>query len=129
MDFTLTEEQQQIRQMVRDFAESEIKPHILEWDEKQHFPVEVFRKAGELGILGAIIPEKYGGSGLSYIDYIHIIEELGVVESGFALSVAAHNSLGSGHIYLAGNEEQKKKWLPRLTTGEWIGAWGLTEPG
>lgn len=129
MDFTLTEEQQQIKQMVRDFAEAEIKPRLLEWDEAQHFPVDVFRRAGELGILGAILPEQYGGAGLSYIDYVNIVEELGVVESGFALSVAAHNSLGSGHIYLAGNEQQKKKWLPKLATGEWIAAWGLTEPG
>ncbi|HXG57953.1 MAG TPA: acyl-CoA dehydrogenase family protein [Thermoanaerobaculia bacterium] len=129
MDFRLTDEQKQIQQMVREFAESEIKPHILEWDEAQHFPVETFRKAGELGMLGAIFPEEYGGAGLSYVDYVNIIEELGAVESGFALSVAAHNSLCTGHIYLAGSEEQKKKWLPKLTSGEWIGAWGLTEPG
>jgi alkylation response protein AidB-like acyl-CoA dehydrogenase len=128
MDFRLTDEQLQIKQMVRDFAESEIKPHVSEWDEAQHFPVETFKRAGELGMLGAIFPEEYGGAGLSYVDYVNIIEELGVVDSGFALSVAAHNSLGTGHIYLAGNEEQKKKWLPKLTTGEWIGAWGLTEP-
>ena len=128
MDFRLTDEQLQIQQMVREFAESELKPHVMEWDEKQHFPVETFKKAGELGMLGVIFPEEYGGTGLSYIDYVNVIEELGVVDSGFALSVAAHNSLGTGHIYLAGNEEQKKKWLPKLTTGEWIGAWGLTEP-
>ncbi|MGZ8867961.1 MAG: acyl-CoA dehydrogenase family protein [Thermoanaerobaculia bacterium] len=129
MDFRLTDEQKQIQQMVREFAESEIKPHVMEWDEAQHFPVETFKRAGELGMLGVIFPEEYGGAGLSYIDYINVIEELGVIDSGFALSVAAHNSLGTGHIYLAGNEEQKKKWLPKLTTGEWIGAWGLTEPG
>jgi alkylation response protein AidB-like acyl-CoA dehydrogenase len=129
MDFRLTDEQQQIRDMVREFADSELKPHMNEWDEAQHFPVPTFKKAGELGLLGAIFPEEYGGAGLSYIDYVNIIEELGAVESGFALSVAAHNSLGTGHIYLAGNEEQKKKWLPKLTSGEWIGAWGLTEPG
>jgi alkylation response protein AidB-like acyl-CoA dehydrogenase len=129
MDFSLTEEQDQIRQTVRDFAESEIKPHVLEWDESQHFPLDVMKKLGELGMLGAIFPEQYGGAGLSYVDYVNIIEELAVVESGIALSVAAHNSLGSGHIYLAGNEEQKKKWLPKLTSGEWIAAWGLTEPG
>jgi len=129
MDFRLTDEQLQIRDMVREFAESEIHPHINEWDEAQHFDVPTFKKAGELGLLGAIFPEEYGGAGLSYIDYVNIIEELGAVESGFALSVAAHNSLGTGHIYLAGNEEQKKKWLPKLTSGEWIGAWGLTEPG
>jgi len=129
MDFGLTEEQTQIQQMVRDFAESEIKPHLAEWDEAQHFPVETFKRAGELGMLGVTIPEEYGGAGLSYVDYVNVIEELAVIDSGFALSVAAHNSLGSGHIYLAGNEEQKKKWLPKLTSGEWIGAWGLTEPG
>jgi alkylation response protein AidB-like acyl-CoA dehydrogenase len=129
MDFRLTDEQLQIQQMVRDFAESEIKPHLAEWDEAQHFPVETFKRAGELGMLGVTMPEEYGGAGLSYIDYVNVIEELGVIDSGFALSVAAHNSLGSGHIYLAGNQEQKKKWLPKLTSGEWIGAWGLTEPG
>jgi alkylation response protein AidB-like acyl-CoA dehydrogenase len=128
MDFRLTDEQLQIQQMVREFAESELKPHVMEWDEKQHFPVDTFKKAGELGMLGVIFPEEYGGAGLSYIDYVNVIEELGVVDSGFALSVAAHNSLCTGHIYLAGNEEQKKKWLPKLTSGEWIGAWGLTEP-
>jgi alkylation response protein AidB-like acyl-CoA dehydrogenase len=129
MDFRLTDEQLQIQQMVRDFATSEIKPSLAEWDEAQHFPVETFKRAGGLGMLGVTIPEEYGGAGLSYVDYVNVIEELGVVDSGFALSVAAHNSLGSGHIYLAGNEEQKKKWLPKLTSGEWIGAWGLTEPG
>src|SRR5437762_1686363 len=129
MDFRLTDEQLQIAQMVRDFAESEIKPHLMEWDESQHFPVDAFRKAGELGMLGVTIPEEYGGAGLSYVDYSNVIEELGVVDSGFALSVAAHNSLCTGHIYLGGNDEQKKKWLPKLTSGEWIGAWGLTEPG
>src|SRR5438477_111295 len=129
MDFALTDEQKQISRMVKEFAESEIKPHLMEWDEAQHFPTEKFRKAGELGMLGVTIPEEYGGAGLSYVDYVNVIEELGVVDSGFALSVAAHNSLGTGHIYLAGNDEQKKKWLPKLTSGEWIGAWGLTEPG
>ena len=128
IDFRLTDEQNQIKEMVREFAESEIKPHLAKWDEAQHFPVDTFKKAGELGLLGAIFPEQYGGAGLSYVDYVNIIEELAVVDSGFCLSVAAHNSLGSGHIYLAGNEEQKKRWLPKLTSGEWIGAWGLTEP-
>jgi alkylation response protein AidB-like acyl-CoA dehydrogenase len=128
MDFRLTDEQTQIQQMVRDFALSEIKPSLMEWDEAQHFPTDVFKRAGGLGMLGVTVPEEYGGAGLSYIDYIHVIEELAVVDSGFALSVAAHNSLGTGHIYLAGNDEQKKKWLPKLTSGEWIAAWGLTEP-
>ena len=129
MDFRLNEDQLLIAESVREFAESEIKPHLMEWDEAQHFPVETFKRAGELGMLGVTFPEEYGGAGLSYVDYVNVIEELGVVDSGFALSVAAHNSLGSGHIYLAGNDEQKKKWLPKLTSGEWIGAWGLTEPG
>jgi alkylation response protein AidB-like acyl-CoA dehydrogenase len=129
MDFRLSDEQKQIKQMVRDFAESEIKPHLLQWDEAQHFPVDTFKAAGQLGMLGVTIPEEYGGTGLSYVDYVNVIEELGVIDSGFALSVAAHNSLGTGHIYLAGNDEQKKKWLPKLTSGEWIAAWGLTEPG
>lgn len=129
MDFRLTDEQNQIRQMVREFAETEIKPNVMKWDEAQTFPLEVVKKLGELGMLGIIFPEEYGGSGLSYIDYVHVIEELGAVDSSVGLTVAAHNSLGSGHIYLAGNEEQKKKWLPKLTTGEWIAAWGLTEPG
>jgi alkylation response protein AidB-like acyl-CoA dehydrogenase len=129
MDFRLTEEQIQIQKSVKDFAESEIKPHVMEWDEDQTFPTGVVKKLGELGMLGAIFPEEYGGAGLSYIDYVNIIEELGVVDSGIGLTVAAHNSLCTGHIYLAGNDAQKKKWLPKLTTGEWIGAWGLTEPG
>jgi alkylation response protein AidB-like acyl-CoA dehydrogenase len=129
MDFRLTDEQLQIKQTVKDFAEGEIKPHVMEWDEAQTFPLETIKKLGELGMLGAIFPEQYGGAGLSYIDYVNIIEELGVVDSGVGLTVAAHNSLCTGHIYLAGNEEQKKKWLPKLTSGEWLGAWGLTEPG
>ena len=129
MDISLTEEQQQIQTMVREFAQSEIKPHLMEWDEKQHFPVDTFKRAGELGMLGVTLPEEYGGAALSYVDYVNVIEELGVVDSGFALSVAAHNSLCTGHTYLAGNDEQKNNWLPKLTSGEWIGAWGLTEPG
>src|ERR1051326_8886784 len=129
MDFGLSDDQKQIQEMVRDFATSDIKPHLAEWDEAQHFPVDTFKKAGELGLLGVTIPEEYGGAGLSYVDYVNVIEELGVVDSGFALSVAAHNSLCTGHIYLAGDEEQKKNWLPKLSSGEWMGAWGLTGPG
>ncbi len=129
MDFRLTDEQIQIKQMVKDFAECEIKPHMMEWDEAQTFPTDVVKKLGELGMLGAIFPEEYGGAGLSYVDYVNIIEELGVIDSGIGLTVAAHNSLCTGHIYLAGNDAQKKKWLPKLTSGEWLGAWGLTEPG
>ncbi|MEP6590664.1 MAG: acyl-CoA dehydrogenase family protein [Gemmatimonadota bacterium] len=128
MDFHLTEEQEQVKQMVRDFAERDILPHVMEWDEAQHFPLETIKQLGQLGMLGAIFPEKYGGAGLSYVDYVNIIEELAAVESGVALAVAAHNSLCSGHIYLGGNEEQRQKYLPKLTTGEWIGCWALTEP-
>jgi alkylation response protein AidB-like acyl-CoA dehydrogenase len=114
---------------VREFAESEIKPHVMEWDEAQTFPKDVIKKLGELGMLGVIFPEEYGGAGLSYIDYVNVIEELAVVDSSVGLTVAAHNSLCSGHIYIGGNDEQRKKWMPKLTSGEWIGAWGLTEPG
>jgi alkylation response protein AidB-like acyl-CoA dehydrogenase len=129
MDFRLSDEQKQIQQMVREFAESEIKPHVMEWDEAQTFPKDVIKKLGELGMLGVIFPEEYGGAGLSYIDYVNVIEELAVVDSSVGLTVAAHNSLCSGHIYIGGNDEQRKKWMPKLTSGEWIGAWGLTEPG
>jgi len=129
MDFRLTDDQKQVRDMVREFAESEIKPHVMEWDEAQSFPLETVKKLGDLGMLGVIFPEEYGGAGMSYVDYVNIIEELAVVDSGVSLTVAAHNSLCSGHIYIAGSEEQKLKWLPKLTSGEWIGAWGLTEPG
>lgn len=129
MDFRLSDEQQQIKQMVREFAESEIKPHVMEWDEAQHFPLDVVKKLGDLGMLGVIFPEEYGGAGLSYIDYVNVIEELAVVDSSVGLAVAAHNSLGSGHIFIAGSEEQKKKWLPKLTSGEWLASWALTEPG
>ncbi|MHB0969604.1 MAG: acyl-CoA dehydrogenase family protein [Thermoanaerobaculia bacterium] len=129
MDFRLSDEQKQIKEMVRDFAESEIKPHVMEWDEAQTFPKEAIKKLGELGMMGAIFPEEYGGAALSYIDYVNIIEELAVIDSSVGLTVAAHNSLGTGHIYLAGSDEQKKRYLPKLTTGEWIAAWGLTEPG
>ncbi|MBW3564869.1 MAG: acyl-CoA dehydrogenase family protein [Acidobacteria bacterium] len=129
MDFRLSAEQEQIRDMVREFAEKEIRPHIMEWDEAQHFPVDVMKKLGELGMLGVIFPEEYGGAGLSYIDYVNVIEELGAVESGIALAVAAHNSLCTGHIFVAGSEEQKQKYMPKLTSGEWIGCWALTEPG
>jgi len=129
VDFRLTDEQSQIQRMVRDFAATEIKPHVMEWDEAQHLPLDVIKKLGGLGMLGAVLPEKYGGAALSYIDYVNIIEELAAVESGIALAVAAHNSLCSGHIYLAGNEEQRQRYLPKLASGEWIGCWALTEPG
>ncbi len=130
MDFELTDEQQHIRRSVREFAESEIRPNVGEWDEAQKFPhEEMRRKMGELGWLGVVIPEEYGGAGMGYQEYAIIIEELARVDPALALSVAGHNSLCTGHIYIAGNEEQKTKYLPRLAGGETWGAWGLTEPG
>jgi alkylation response protein AidB-like acyl-CoA dehydrogenase len=127
LDFGLSEEQQLLKRSVRDFAESELRPHVREWDEKQEFPREVFTKLGEMGLMGAVFPPEYGGSGLSTVDYTIVIEELSRVDAGVALSVAAHNSLCSGHIYLAGTDEQKKRYLTPLAKGEKVGAWGLTE--
>ncbi|MFN3343834.1 MAG: acyl-CoA dehydrogenase family protein, partial [Flavobacteriales bacterium] len=127
MEFAKTENQNMIAQMVRDFAEKEIRPNVMDWDESQTFPRELFRKAGELGIMGVLVPQEYGGSGLSYFEYISVIEEVAKVCGSVGLSVAAHNSLCTNHILEFGNEEQKKKYLPKLASGEWIGAWGLTE--
>jgi alkylation response protein AidB-like acyl-CoA dehydrogenase len=127
LDFSLSEEQKLLKQTVRDFAEAEIAPHSREWDEKQEFPREVFTKLGEMGLMGAVWPAEYGGSALSTLDYAIVIEELSRVDAGVALSIAAHNSLGSGHIALAGTDEQKKKFLTPLAKGEKIAAWGLTE--
>lgn len=117
-----------IRQSARDFAETHIRPYVMEWDEAQHFPVDLMHKLGEQGFLGVLVPEEYDGSGLGYQEYITVIEEIAKVCSSIGLSVAAHNSLCTGHILQFGNEEQKRKYLPKLATGEWIGAWGLTEP-
>ncbi len=117
-----------IRDSARDFAETHIRPHVMEWDEAQHFPVDMMKEMGKYGFLGVLVPEKYGGSGLGYQEYITIIEEITKVDPSIGLSVAAHNSLCTGHILEFGNEEQKKKYLPKLASGEWIGAWGLTEP-
>ncbi|MBL8222417.1 MAG: acyl-CoA dehydrogenase family protein [Bryobacterales bacterium] len=128
MNFEFTEEQQHLRRSVRDFAEREIAPYVMEWDEAQTFPTEVIRKCGELGYMGSIFPEEYGGAGLTYIDYSIIVEELARVDPSVGLIVAAHTTLCSNHIYLAGNEAQKQKYLPKLATGEWIGCWSLTEP-
>jgi len=128
MNFERNENQEMIAQMVRDFAEKEIRPKRNEWDDKEHFPVDVMKKMGELGLLGIYIPEEYGGSGFSYFEYATALMELGKVCGGIGLSVAAHNSLCTGHIYYHGSAEQKKKYLPLLASGEWIGAWGLTEP-
>ena len=116
-----------IRASARDFAETYVRPHVMEWDEAQHFPVDVMKKLGEHGFLGVLVPEQYGGSGLGYQEYITIIEEITKVDSSLGLSVAAHNSLCTGHILQFGSEEQKQKYLPKLASGEWIGAWGLTE--
>lgn len=129
MNFDLNENQTMIAQMVRDFAEKEIRPHFMEWDETQEFPVQVFKKLGELGLMGVFVPEEYGGSGFSYFEYITVISEIAKVCGSIGLSVAAHNSLCTGHIYYHGSEAQKKKYLPKLASGEWIGAWGLTETG
>ncbi len=127
MNFEFSEEQQHIAQAVRDFNKQFIAPKYMEWDEKQIFPIEVFKKLGELGFMGIVIPEKYGGSGLSYQDYVTIIDELSQQDPSIGLSVAAHNSLCTNHIYEFGNEEQRMRWVPKLASGEWIGAWGLTE--
>ena len=129
MNFDYSEEQKLIATSAKEFAEQYIRPHIMEWDEAQTFPQEVFKKAGEMGFMGIFIPEEYGGSGLGYHEYIAIIDEISQVDPSIGLSVAAHNSLCTGHIYYFGNEEQKKKWLPKLTSAEYIGAWGLTEHG
>ncbi len=129
MNFELNEEQQQIKSSVREFAESEILPHVMEWDETQHFPTELRPKLAELGLLGVIFPEEYGGAGMGYIEYATIIEEIARVDGSIGLSVAAHNSLCSNHIYMFGSEEQKQKYLVPLAHGESFGAWGLTEAG
>ena len=128
MDFTFTEEQEQLRRSVREFAEGEIAPHVMEWDEVSHFPMEIMPKLGEMGLLGVIFPEEYGGAGLGYIDYVIAIEELSRVDGSVGIIVAAHNSLCSNHIYKFGDEEQKRKYLTRLASGKAIGAWSLTEP-
>ena len=128
MDFSYSPEQVHLRKAVREFAETEIGPHVLEWDEEQTFPLDAIKKAGQLGFMGAIFPEELGGSGLGYIEYAIIIEELSRVDPSVGLIVAAHNSLCTNHIYLAGTHEQKQRYIPKLATGEWIGCWSLTEP-
>ena len=128
MDFGYTEEHQQLRKAIRRFAEAEIKPHVMEWDESQHFPEDVFRKLGHLGMLGAVFPEELGGTAYSYVDYSIAVEELARIDPSIALSAAAHISLCTNHIYLAGSDEQKRRYIPKLASGEWIGAWSLTEP-
>lgn len=127
MNFQLSELTQQVAHSARDFAQQHIRPHVMEWDESQEFPVHVFKEMGKLGMMGVLVPEEYGGAGLSYFEYKTIIEEVAKVCGSVGLSLAAHNSLCTGHILTFGTEEQKKKWLPKLATAEWIGAWGLTE--
>jgi len=129
MDFQASELTQQVAQTARDFAQQHIKPYVMQWDETQEFPIHVFKEMGKLGLMGVLVPEEYGGSGLSYFEYKAIIEEISKVCGSIGLSLAAHNSLCTGHIALFGNEEQKKKYLPKLATAEYIGGWGLTEPG
>ncbi|MCB9055534.1 MAG: acyl-CoA dehydrogenase [Chitinophagales bacterium] len=128
MNFETNEITRQVSQTARDFAQQHIKPYVMEWDESQEFPVKVFKEMGNLGLMGVLVPEQYGGAGLSYFEYKVIIEEIAKVCGSIGLSLAAHNSLCTGHILTFGNEEQKKKYLPKLATAEWIGAWGLTEP-
>src|SRR5258706_5030290 len=127
--FSLSEDQLAVKKMVREFAEAEIAPHVMKWDESQTFPRDVIAKLGELGMLGVLFPETYGGAGLSYVDYVNVVEELSRVDGSVGISVAAHNSLCSNHIFLFGTEEQKKRWLVPLAQGKLIGAWGLTEAG
>ncbi len=127
--FGLTEEQEQLRKEVRAFAEREVAPHVAEWDEKSEFPHGVVKKLGEMGLLGVIFPESLGGAGMGYVEYVLAIEELSRVDGSVGIIVAAHNSLCTNHIMLAGNDEQRKRWIPKLASGEWLGAWGLTEPG
>ncbi len=128
MNFQLNEEQQHLKKSVREFAEREIAPHVMEWDEAAKFPMEIVKGLGKLGLLGVIFPEEYGGAGLGYIEYATVIEELSRVDGSVGIIVAAHTSLCSNHIFIAGNEEQKRKYIPKLASGEFIGAWGLTEP-
>jgi alkylation response protein AidB-like acyl-CoA dehydrogenase len=128
-DFQFSEEQQQLRKMVRSFAESEMLPHVLEWDETSHFPLETIKQLGKLGLMGTILPIEYGGSAMGYVEYVSAIEELSRVDGSVGIIVAAHTSLCTNHIFLAGNEEQKRRYVPKLAKGEFIGAWGLTEPG
>jgi alkylation response protein AidB-like acyl-CoA dehydrogenase len=128
MDFELNEEQEQIKRSIREFAEAELRPHVLEWDESQHFPIELLPKFAEIGVMGVLFPEEYGGADMGYVEYATIIEELARVDPSISLSIAAHNSLGAGHIYIAASEEQKQKYLTPLARGDYLSAWGLTEP-
>jgi alkylation response protein AidB-like acyl-CoA dehydrogenase len=127
--FVLNEDQEQLRREIREFASREIAPNVAKWDESGDFPMAVVKKLGAMGLLGVIIPQAYGGAGLGYVDYVLSIEELSAVDGSIGLTLAAHNSLGTNHIFLAGNEAQKRRYIPRLAAGEWLAAWALTEPG
>ena len=129
MDFQLNEEQQHLKKSVREFAEREIAPNVMKWDEESHFPMETVKEIGKLGLMGSIFPAEYGGAGMGYVEYVTIIDELSRVDGSIGIIVAAHTSLCSNHIWIAGNEEQKRKYIPKLATGEFLGCWGLTEPG
>ncbi|MFM2225947.1 MAG: hypothetical protein RJA07_2149 [Bacteroidota bacterium] len=128
MHFELTENQKMIADTIKDFGAKHIKPYVMEWDEAQHFPIDLFKKLGEMGMMGVLVPTQYGGSGFGYAEYYTVVSEIAKICGSIGLSVAAHNSLCTGHILQFGNEEQKQRWLPKLATAEWIGAWGLTEP-
>jgi len=127
LEFAPSENQIMIAEMIRKFGEENIRPHIMEWDESQKFPIDCFRKMGELGLMGVLVPTEYSGAGFGYMEYVTVVSEIAKIDGSIGLSVAAHNSLCTGHILQFGNAEQKKKYLPKLATGEWIGAWGLTE--
>ncbi|WP_420402215.1 acyl-CoA dehydrogenase family protein [Flagellimonas sp.] len=127
MNFEYSETQKMVAEAAREFAQQYIQPYVMEWDEKQTFPIEVFKKAGELGFMGVLVPDELGGSGLGYHEYVAILEEISKVDPAIGLSVAAHNSLCTNHILSFGNDEQKQRWIPKLATAEWLGAWGLTE--
>jgi alkylation response protein AidB-like acyl-CoA dehydrogenase len=127
--FVLTDEQEQLRKEIRDFAAREIAPNVMRWDEASEFPLEVVKKLGEMGLMGAIFPVELGGSGLGYVDYALAVEELSAVDGSIGIIVASHNSLCTNHIFVAGNDEQRRKYVPLLASGKWLGAWGLTEPG
>jgi alkylation response protein AidB-like acyl-CoA dehydrogenase len=128
MNFEINENQKMIAQMVQDFGSKEIIPYMRKWDDDQEFPVQLFKKLGELGLMGVLVPQQYGGSGFGYFEYVTAILELSKIDGSIGLSMAAHNSLCTGHIMQFGNEKQKERWLPKLASAEWIGAWGLTEP-
>jgi len=128
VNFEETESQKMIAEMVRDFGARKIQPHMMEWDESQEFPINIFHQLGDLGLMGVLVPQEYGGAGFGYLEYITAIAELSKIDGSIGLSMAAHNSLCTNHILLFGNEEQRRQYLPRLASGQWIGAWGLTEP-